>query len=481
MEDKVGTNTDAFLSMSDPYENSTATSADIFNNSIRDFFNDDHNMHLNESKKTNENNTSSPCSSANTNATDGLNVSTDELNVSTDRLNVSTDGLNISTDGLNISTDGLNISTDGLNVTTDGLNVSTSDEINNIHTKTNETIAEEHTIDDYLVYLIFKWAFKITMPVCLIIGIPGNILNIIILCRYISDSTSSMHIILISLAVSDIICLAVGTPRFIISYATGYDYAANSDIGCKIYRFLNFVFSDFSSWLVMLISLERLVAVVWPCHVKSWCSHKTIKITIAVFLVFLMGINFHVLLSHGIVSQLKHEDTQTFDCIVKEPEFAHYGFVIFPWIDFAVFALIPSCVVILSNTIIIRKVTIAAFKRRNTMAVILADKSNPASSKQQPLIRRMTIMMFSICGLMLLCVTPTVIYGFMFKSLTQNGDLKSSVIIAVLGYYGIIAFYFNCTINFLLYICCSQRFKIVLRSFFCGGTTANDSVTTSKL
>ncbi|CAH1795501.1 unnamed protein product [Owenia fusiformis] len=300
IEDIIESNTDEF-----PYENSTATSTNTssniehfnvttdmkddgiepINDTIKITDNDNQNEHLNGDEKdsnklTNENNVSSPYPGANTNATAGLNEST-------------------------------------------------SNEIES--TKKNDTVAQEHTIDDYLVYVIFKWVFKITMPLCLIIGIPGNILNIIILCQNLfSESSASIDSILLALAFSDMICLAIGTPRYIISYVAGYDFTAHSDIGCKLFKFLNFVFSDFSSWLVMLISLERLVAVVWPCHVKSWCSHKKIKITIAAFLVFLIGINFHFLLGHGTVQQVSYTNTQIFGCSVKELEFMYYHAVIYP-------------------------------------------------------------------------------------------------------------------------------------------------------
>ncbi|CAH1795498.1 unnamed protein product [Owenia fusiformis] len=503
----IESNTDEFDTISDPYENSTATGTNTSRNTehinIAADMKDDGAKYTTHKdiEDISENNTyaflmtymfdphenSTETSITTSSSTEQINETTDMTCMKDDGVEPINDTIKITdNDNRNENLNGDERDSDKLtnenNVSSpypeasaneknekDGLNVSTSNEIES--TKTNETVAQEHTIDDYLVYVIFKWVFKITMPLCLIIGIPGNILNITILCRNrFSDSSPSIDIILMSLAVSDIISLAVAIPRYIISYVAGYDFTAHSDIGCKLFKFLNFVFSDFSSWLVMLISLERLVAVVWPCHVKSWCSHKKIKIIIATFLVFLIGINFHFLLGHGTVQQVSHTNTQIFGCSAREPEFMYYHAVIYPWIDFTVFALIPISVVVFSNMCIIRKVSIAAYQRRKKMAANLANPTT-FTKKKKPVIKRVTIMMFLICGFMLLAIIPSVIYEITFASLKQKGDLKSSVILAVIAYYAIVSFYCNCSINFLLYVCCSQKFKLALKSFFCRCTT----------
>ena len=99
-------------------------------------------------------------------------------------------------------------------------------------------------------------------------GIPGNILTILVMRRP-KFRHLNIRILFIALAVSDTLVLAVTNGLVTISSLMGkFEQIFNTDIYCKFGNFLNFYLPQISSYILVCIAVERMIAVVYPHKVN---------------------------------------------------------------------------------------------------------------------------------------------------------------------------------------------------------------------
>ena len=99
---------------------------------------------------------------------------------------------------------------------------------------------------------------------CFLLGIPGNILVVIIILRHFKRENFTLHLML-NLAASDILCLLTA-PLFIYNLLFGWHIGR---VLCKTVYFLIY-FSGYASVLtVTLISVHRYVFVLYP---RQWAK-----------------------------------------------------------------------------------------------------------------------------------------------------------------------------------------------------------------
>ena len=124
------------------------------------------------------------------------------------------------------------------------------------------------------------------VPIVFFIGIVGNALTIrIMITKGFRSMTFSK--LLIALSVSDTIVNILFPFNETFMYnMMGVDIRAVSDIGCKFFFWAYRVFTFTSSWMVVLISTERFVAV-W-LHVRAKSINTTRNAYIAIAIVFVV-------------------------------------------------------------------------------------------------------------------------------------------------------------------------------------------------
>ena len=102
----------------------------------------------------------------------------------------------------------------------------------------------------------------------LIIGIPGNILTIFVMKRKkLLEQNISLYFI--ALAISDLLYLLCSTSVYVSSvYLNNLWELSTNQYYCKISKFLNNSMPQVSSYLLVIISVERTLAVVYPHKVS---------------------------------------------------------------------------------------------------------------------------------------------------------------------------------------------------------------------
>ena len=99
-------------------------------------------------------------------------------------------------------------------------------------------------------------------PLVLVIGICGNMMGLIVIYRSKLKNIGPIFIYKF-LFIADSIYL----PQIVVSYLiTGFNFDSTilSSLACKIYQYFNFVPDAISPWLLVYISLEKLISIGLP-------------------------------------------------------------------------------------------------------------------------------------------------------------------------------------------------------------------------
>ena len=82
-----------------------------------------------------------------------------------------------------------------------------------------------------------------------------------------------------------------------------FDLINSNQITCKLSVYLNYLFGFTSAWLVVLFSLERLVAVYWPMKLNTICTTIRRKLSIVIVMSSGLIIYSFSLFSTGLQNQ----------------------------------------------------------------------------------------------------------------------------------------------------------------------------------
>ncbi|ELT92319.1 hypothetical protein CAPTEDRAFT_26694, partial [Capitella teleta] len=103
-----------------------------------------------------------------------------------------------------------------------------------------------------------------------VLGVCTNILSFIAMLQpEIRHQTTSAY--LAALSLSDIVCLVFFTLRIWYNYP----------VYCHVNSYLRSAATTYSGWLIVAVSLERVIAVWFPLKASSWLTRKRSLIGIA--------------------------------------------------------------------------------------------------------------------------------------------------------------------------------------------------------
>ena len=176
----------------------------------------------------------------------------------------------------------------------------------------NGTRLEYQSYSEYKAGIII---WKTVSPILIIFGTCGNILSIVVLTRKtIRKSTTA--IFLIFLTFSDLCVLYTGLFRQWLIYLIDIDIRHLSEAFCKIHTWLVYSSLDFSAWIIISVTLERIIAVWCPYSHNSKCSRQTAIVCIIMLLIFVLSLNAHLL--YGMVDKASGIIEQTCSSIDED-------------------------------------------------------------------------------------------------------------------------------------------------------------------
>uniref|UniRef100_A0AC35U0P4 G_PROTEIN_RECEP_F1_2 domain-containing protein n=1 Tax=Rhabditophanes sp. KR3021 TaxID=114890 RepID=A0AC35U0P4_9BILA len=308
-------------------------------------------------------------------------------------------------------------------------------------------------------------AYCYILPVICVFGIIGNIMNVITLASRRLKAVSYMY--LKALAIADLLCMI-----FVLLFVTsetlvnlGFTFNRRYLFGFYqahlMLSLINWALST-GVFVVVALSIERFVSIVFPLHFRAWNSPSRVykAIAIAYTLPAIMYIPYGFG-RYSIGSRIADDGHVVYMAIDSEISLT-FEWQIYKWTRECLLRFVP----IVTLTILNGKIMFAFRKRQKMFARLTKKSSNPHSSKDENLLYLLggIVVMFFICNI------PAAI-----NLVLINETVKKRVDYQIFRAVANLLEITNHASQFYIFISCSTDYRVTfLQKFPCFKTYATN-------
>ncbi len=316
--------------------------------------------------------------------------------------------------------------------------------------------------------------FKIWFPVTVFVhrysDSSPRALSVEMLCRKVDRS---LGVLSLPQVMTDMRCLHMDR-------STPADLYHRSNFMCKLLQYTQDVFSDYSTCLILLFTIERLIAVYLPLKFKEICTLTRAKLVCLGLLVVIAASTcpYHMIMVGLYESYLV--------CIVLL-EYENVFSVLY-LIEAVVYRIVPVLLIAVFNAFIIyRVVAVSRVRRRNRRRATCANNNNATGAGQgaggggRPLTggggaavrkddrnRQLTIMLILVSTSYILTYLPVLIHYILWKLQRMKTVTLSNNGMLIAQNYSKTLYIAGFAINFLLYTVSGKVFRKQLIFMLCG-------------
>ncbi|XP_005097945.1 allatostatin-A receptor [Aplysia californica] len=306
--------------------------------------------------------------------------------------------------------------------------------------------------------LVFEHYVRIIVPtifgvICLL-GLFGNflVIMVVIFNKHMRNTT---NILILSLAVADLLFILFCVPFT----ATGYALPVwpFGDIGCKVQSYAMYVCAYASVYTLVLMSLDRYLAVVHAIRSMTWRSERNTWFAIAVVWIIILCGNTPLLVQFGEKRYVYEKVENRSACLnLVDLEDASVGKAFFGCFLFFGY-IIPLGVTVLLYSLMLKRLL---------YGVVPGGRNQSAESIRAK--KRVTRMVVIVVVIFALCWLPIQIILFWQKfgnypmHATYIGTMMAANCLA----------YMNSCVNPILYAFLSENFRRSFRKFLCCSETS---------
>ncbi|XP_059498662.1 probable G-protein coupled receptor 139 [Stegostoma tigrinum] len=271
---------------------------------------------------------------------------------------------------------------------------------------------------------IFHKFVKIYYLVLAIIGVPVNLLAIVILSQGKCGLSVCISRYLLAMATADLLVVI----NEVILYRVSYYYFRGSFLDmtpvCSIIIVLSHISTNTSVWFTVSFTFDRFVAICSQKLKRKYCTEKTAAVVIATtsLLFCLKSLPFYFTLKHDAII-----DNVPWDCLTKDNYFTDLGWVIFDWFDSVLTPLLPFALILLLNFLTIRHILVKSRVRKELRG---QSRGGNHSDPEMASRRKSVILLFAVSGSFTLLWLTTVA-EFLYYNITDANfaDYTNSVIV----------------------------------------------------
>ena len=207
---------------------------------------------------------------------------------------------------------------------------------------------------------------------------------------------------------------------------------------CKLGYFLFYFAAQYSSMILVIMSIEKLFALYFPLKAKSYCTVQTAKWVTSILAITFVGLNVPVLIFYKFDVEI---------CVITK----HSGFIQIMYTVF--YALLPIVVMILANAAIIYKLMYIKYKG--------ISHTNESVSKSST---RGSVMVVTVSLAFIILTSPRAIDNAVGFELSVN---------PFSAFFVVSMQYLNHSINAILYCIFGEKFRKELFTVMpcCGNNT----------
>ena len=284
-------------------------------------------------------------------------------------------------------------------------------------------------------------------PILLFIGTAGNVLSFVVFSRpALKHSVTALFFRV--LAVADTLALNICLWPNWMRDAFGVHIYPMTDVSCRIQTYLRYTLPDYAVWVLVVMTIERMVGVMWPHRVHYIFTRRRIRISVLVMAIVLPLINIPVFW----VATKNDGDTSVHPCKSDNYELAYQ---IWPWVDLIIHSLLPFVIMLTCSSIIIKTV----YRRRRTLSRQCSVNSTTGTK-----VKTMTTTLLTVTFVFLFLTAPFVIYATTLNELHGKVDVDYHLF----HFSASMLRYANNSVNFFLYCLSGRPFRRELIYLFRG-------------
>jgi hypothetical protein len=196
--------------------------------------------------------------------------------------------------------------------------------------------------------------------------------------------------------------------------------------------------------MVVSVTVERVLCVLFPTKVKLIFTEKTTKILILAVTLSLFLLNIHFLILFNV--------TDDGTCYPHNSDYVIFISSVWPTLDLCVLCLVPAAVIIAGNTAIF----VSLLMKRWSDNLRVAPNQSASSNNS-----KITITIISVNVMFITCLTPVTIFLIKYPlwALENHGTSKEEAVLELLWTLSVVLMTFNYAANFALYCLCGRRFR----------------------
>ncbi|XP_062896283.1 probable G-protein coupled receptor 139 [Mobula hypostoma] len=293
---------------------------------------------------------------------------------------------------------------------------------------------------------------KIYYLVIAVIGVPVNLVAIVILSRGKCGLSTCTTRYLVAMATADLQTIIFEVLLWRVSYY--YFSGSFLDITpvCSVISSLGVAATDCSVWFTVTFTFDRFVTICCQNLKAKYCTGKTAAVvltTTGVLLSFKNVPNFFV---H---SPMKMIGNIPWDCIPKPGYYADHGWVGYRWLSTVLTPLLPFILILLLNVLAVRHILVTSRVRKGLRG---QSKVENCSDPEMESRRRSVILLLTVSGSFIILWSVNVA-EFLYNTiagLDQNNYNDSEYIFQQLGYMLVIL---SCCTNTFIYGVTQSKFR----------------------
>ncbi|XP_072356516.1 probable G-protein coupled receptor 139 [Scyliorhinus torazame] len=302
----------------------------------------------------------------------------------------------------------------------------------------------------------FNKVIKIYYAILAAIGVPVNLLAIVILSQGKCGLSTCTTRYLVAMATADLLVIITEVILWRISYY--YFPGSFLDITpvCSVINVLSRAATDYSVWFTVTFSFDRFVAICCQKLKRKYCTGKTAAIILVTtcILFCLKNIpNYFALEPRWIIKHVP------WFCDVKANYFTEPGWIGFDWFDTALTPLLPFTLILLLNALTVRHILVASRVRKR---LIDQRKGSNHSDPEVESRRRSVILLFAISGSFILLWSIYVI-EFLYYNITGKDPKNYNDSENIFENVGDMLQVLNCCTNTFVYGATQSKFREQLK------------------
>lgn len=301
-----------------------------------------------------------------------------------------------------------------------------------------------------------------------LIGIPANILALIILKRGIIGKTT--RFLLIVLSIEDTLLLLLYSVYYVANhYSEVYNFSALTIIrhADSLLLFLLNWTKMTEIYTIVIVSVDRYIAIRFPLQATRLCSIGNVKR--ALFVIIAIAFLFklpNLVIGYKLAALNNCSIYVTYEVFAELPWFRTFEIVYVNLLDQVVSYVVPLGTILVLNVCLIRHVR-QAYRTRRSLSNMVRNIGTISAQQSQANQRSLTITLVSVITVFILCETPTSMV-FIISVYNIVSDHPNWTIIATIYPFALVLMLINCSINFVIYMLAGKTFRRMFIKVVCG-------------